>query len=138
MLAEGVGASGIFLGTPRNASELESCALPGACRHCVSLLFLTIPVYSISNPEIDSEVGHMPHNRLSARTVTATLKRGRYADGGGLGLQGSKWGTRSWIFRYQRDGRERHMGLGPLHTLSLADARERARKCRQALLDDRD
>jgi integrase len=74
-------------------------------------------------------------NRLTARSVEAKTARGRYADGGGLFLQVSKWGTKSWIFRYQRDGRERHMGLGPLHTLSLADAREGARQCRRQLLD---
>jgi integrase len=47
-------------------------------------------------------------------------------------------GTKSWIFRYERNGRERHMGHGPVHTLSLADARERARDCRRLLLDGRD
>jgi integrase len=77
-------------------------------------------------------------NRLTARTVATKDKRGRYADGGGLFLQVSKWGTKAWIFRYQRDGRERHMGLGPLHTLSLADARERARECRRQLLEGYD
>jgi integrase len=77
-------------------------------------------------------------NRLTARTVASKDQRGRYADGGGLFLQVSKWGTKAWIFRYQRDGRERHMGLGPVHTLSLADARERARECRRQLLEGRD
>jgi Arm DNA-binding domain len=80
----------------------------------------------------------VPHNRLTARAVETKSKRGRYADGGGLVLQVSKGGTKSWIYRYQRDGRERHMGLGPVHTLSLADARDRARDCRRSLLDGRD
>jgi integrase len=80
----------------------------------------------------------MAHNRLSARTVETKSERGRYADGGGLFLQVSKWGTKAWIFRYQRGGRERHMGLGAVHTLSLADARERARECRRLLLDGHD
>lgn len=71
---------------------------------------------------------------LTARAVAAKNKRGRYADGGGLVLLVSKWGTKSWAFRWQRDGRERHMGLGPLHTLSLAKARERARECRLVVL----
>ena len=73
----------------------------------------------------------MAHNRLSARGVEAKTKRGRYGDGGGLFLQVSKWGTKAWIFRYERDGREHHMGLGPLHAVSLAQARERARDYRQ-------
>ncbi|MBI1650111.1 tyrosine-type recombinase/integrase [Hyphomicrobium sulfonivorans] len=68
-------------------------------------------------------------------TVSKIKDSGRYADGHGLYLQVSEWGTKSWIFRYMRNGRARHMGLGPLHTLSLAEARERARKARQALLD---
>src|ERR1700678_2181431 len=80
----------------------------------------------------------MEHNRLSARAAATRSKRGRYADGGGLFLQVSKWGTKSWIFRYEREGRERNMGLGETHTLSLAEARDRARNCRQLLLDGRD
>jgi hypothetical protein len=79
----------------------------------------------------------MAHNRLTARTVETKRKRGHYADGGGLVLQVSKWGTKSWIFRYQHGGRERHMGLGPVHTLALVEARERARECRKLLLDGR-
>lgn len=80
----------------------------------------------------------MALNRLSERAVKAAEKRGRYADGGGLFLQVSKWGTKSWVFRFMRDGRERHMGLGSAITLKLADARERAQECRRVLLDDGD
>lgn len=57
-------------------------------------------------------------------------------------LQISKWGTKSWAFRYRRIVagrlRDRHLGLGAVDTLSLADARERARECRRLLLDGRD
>src|ERR1700734_10507 len=80
----------------------------------------------------------MPQNKLTARSVEEKKQRGRYSDGGGLVLQVSKWGTRAWIFRYQRAGRERHMGLGAAETVSLADAREHARQCRLLLRDDRD
>ena len=80
----------------------------------------------------------MSHNRLSARTVSSKKRRGRYSDGDGLVLQISKWGTKSWIFRYERDGRERHMGLGSVSTVSLAMARDAARKCRQLLLEGHD
>jgi integrase len=64
------------------------------------------------------------------------------ADGGNLYLQ-CTLGTdgnvrRSWLFRYERDGRRREMGLGPLHTIGLADAREEARSLRQQLLNDVD
>jgi hypothetical protein len=43
--------------------------------------------------------------------------------------------ARSWIFRFRRAGRLRDLGLGPLATVGLAAARERARQARQKLLD---
>ena len=46
--------------------------------------------------------------------------------------------TRRWEFQYEIDGRRRWMGLGPTHTLSLSEAREKARTLRQQLLDDVD
>ena len=58
-----------------------------------------------------------------------------YADGGGLYLAISKAGVRSWIFRYRVASGERAHGLGPLHTVSLKQARERALVCRQQRLD---
>jgi integrase len=72
--------------------------------------------------------------RLSALAVKRAKQRGMYHDGGGLYLQIAANGSRSWIFRYGAQGRN-HFGLGPLHTVTLAEARERARKCRQQLLD---
>jgi hypothetical protein len=42
-----------------------------------------------------------------------------YPDGGGLYLQISKTGARSWVFRFKQDGRERYMGFGPLNAVSL-------------------
>ena len=65
----------------------------------------------------------------------ARLKPGRYGDGHGLYLQVKSSTNCSWLFRYQRGGREGWMGLGPLHTFSLPEARERARKARQQLAD---
>ena len=77
-------------------------------------------------------------NRLSALKVANITRPGRYGDGGGLVLQVSRWSTKAWLFRFERNGRERQMGLGPMSTLSLAEARERARDCRKILLDGRD
>lgn len=74
-------------------------------------------------------------NKLSAVGVAQTKKVGMYGDGGGLWLQVSKFGTKSWIFRFTLNGRTRDMGLGPLHTISLARAREKARNAREQLLD---
>lgn len=65
-------------------------------------------------------------------------KPGRHGDGHGLYLQVISPTNCSWLFRWERDGRERSMGLGPLHTFSLPEARERARKARQQLTDGLD
>jgi integrase len=58
-----------------------------------------------------------------------------YPDGGGLYLQVGATGTRSWIFRFTLGGRERAMGLGPAHDVTLAEAREKAAQCRRLKRD---
>jgi Arm DNA-binding domain len=64
----------------------------------------------------------------------------RLADGGGLYLQATispKDGVnRNWIFRYERDGARHDLGIGPLHTVGLADARRKAKELRQRLVLD--
>jgi integrase len=72
---------------------------------------------------------------LTALQVTKAAKPGRYGDGHGLYLQVSSSGVKSWLLRYERLGRERWMGLGPLHTVGLKDARDRALNARRQLLD---
>lgn len=82
-------------------------------------------------------------NRLTAIQVTRTKKPGVYSDGGGLYLQVTRTLAKSWLFRYMKQGRTRGMGLGPLHTVSLVEARIKALDCRRQLvngidpLDDR-
>ena len=75
--------------------------------------------------------------RLTALDVKRATKRGYVHDGGGLYLAVDRSGNRSWVFRYGPQGR-RHHGLGPLHTVSLAEAREKAKACRQLLLEGKD
>jgi integrase len=58
-----------------------------------------------------------------------------YADGGGLYLRVAEGGSKQWIFRYVTNGRLRDMGIGPTHTLTLAEARERATQARKLRLD---
>lgn len=58
------------------------------------------------------------------------LKPGMYADGLGLYLKVRPGDSKSWVFRYRIDGKLRDMGLGPFHTVSLAEAREKAEVCR--------
>jgi len=73
-------------------------------------------------------------NRLSQAEVNNAAK-GMHADGGGLYLHVNARGAKSWIFRYMRDGKAHEMGLGPLHTIGLKAARERAANRRRELLD---
>ena len=72
--------------------------------------------------------------KLTTLSVRQQHRRGLFGDGGGLFLQVSERGAKSWIFRFKKDGRLRVMGLGPVHTVSLAEAREAARLCRKARL----
>ena len=68
--------------------------------------------------------------RLSPLKAKRLIAAGRHCDGGGLYLQISRAGAKSWIFRYQLDGRVRDMGLGSAAIIGLADAREFAGQCR--------
>lgn len=63
---------------------------------------------------------------------------GVYGDGGGLYLQIGPTGAKSWLFRFMRQGKARAMGLGPLHTISLSEARQTALGCRKDLLNGQD
>jgi integrase len=74
--------------------------------------------------------------KLTAKKVARLLRRpGRHHDGHGLILQVAGPNNASWLLRYQRHGREHWMGLGPVHTVGLADARVRAKAARLQLLD---
>ena len=70
-----------------------------------------------------------------AVAVKGIDRKGMYHDGGGLYLQVSAGGAKSWIFRFMLDGRSREMGLGPVHAIPLADARKRAAECRRMRFD---
>jgi integrase len=91
-----------------------------------------------------------PIGKLKALTVAREKRPGVYGDGGGLWLQVTGAGAKSWIFRYwvpERDpatgellrdpatgkirGVTREMGLGSCTVVSLEDARRRALECRQ-------
>lgn len=65
-------------------------------------------------------------NRLTAASVKAKKDPGQYADGGGLYLQVTPSGTRSWLFRFTIYGKPRGMGLGSCDLMTLAEARETA------------
>src|SRR5215471_268044 len=85
--------------------------------------------------------------KLSPARVRTAKPRGKrralvIADGGNLYLQctlGDDGAVRrSWVFRYEINGRRREMGLGPTYTIGLAEARDKARVLRQQLLEDLD
>ncbi len=72
---------------------------------------------------------------LTVKQVEKLTQPGRYRDERGLYLQVMSPTNRSWLLRYERNGRERWMGLGSAHTFRLEEARERARRARQQLAD---
>jgi Arm DNA-binding domain len=76
--------------------------------------------------------------KLTALAITQARCRGYYGDGGGLFLQVSASGAKSWVFRFKESGKLREMGLGPTHTVSLAEARQKALECRKVRLDGHD
>jgi len=74
------------------------------------------------------------------RLTTLQVGRARpgwHHDGGGLYLRVDTDGSRYWFFRYGRAGKN-YLGLGPAHTITVADARRKAAECRRLLIDGRD
>jgi integrase len=59
-------------------------------------------------------------------------------DGHGLYLVVKPTGARSWIFRFQLNGRRRDAGLGPWPIVTLAEAREKADEARRLVYEKRD
>lgn len=75
-------------------------------------------------------------NKLREKDVKS-LGPGLHGDGGGLYLAVSESGARSWIFRYADGKKQKKHGLGPIHTITLTEAREKALLMRKALADGR-
>lgn len=76
--------------------------------------------------------------RLSALTVDRAKAPGYLHDGGGLYLQVTSAGRKSWIFRYSLAGRRPEMGLGPYPEISLAAARTAAAGARSLVKAGKD
>lgn len=74
-------------------------------------------------------MGSHTQNVLTVKGIAASKSK-KLRDGGGLWLV-QKGDGRYWIFSYTLAGRRREMGIGPLHSVGLADARERAAKARE-------
>lgn len=63
---------------------------------------------------------------------------GRHSDMHGLYLLVRESGSRSWMLRYQHRGKRRDYGLGPVHDVSLAEARCRAMEIRKLVRAGKD
>lgn len=74
---------------------------------------------------------------LTARQID-TLPAGFHSDGGNLYLRVRDSSARSWVFRYKLAGKAIELGLGPVDSRSLAQARELANKMRTAIADGKD
>ena len=72
-------------------------------------------------------------DRLTAKKIDAAKGTQLLAEGGGLYLQVSGKGGRSWLFRYRWHGKRPEIGLGPYPAVTLAEARRRAELGRSAL-----
>lgn len=79
-------------------------------------------------------------NELTVLKVKNLATPGHYVDGGGLYLQVTGNGAKSWLFKYKVRGtqKRREMGLGPVRDVSLAEAREKATQCRKQLAEGLD
>jgi integrase len=71
--------------------------------------------------------------RLTASLIRSLKEPGRHSDGDGLLLVIGRTGSQSWVCRIQKDGRRRDIGLGSAKKVSLALARERARRVRSQM-----
>ncbi len=69
-------------------------------------------------------------HRLSAAGIKFITSEGWHADGGGLYLEVDGAGRKRWAMRLTVNGKRRDFGLGPLHKVSLLEARERAAEYR--------
>ena len=75
--------------------------------------------------------------RLTALAVSRATAPGMYADGDGLYLQVTGADSKSWIYRYSKDGKPRWLGLGSARDgmLSLPDARAKRDQARAKVLN---
>ncbi|MEJ6849549.1 integrase arm-type DNA-binding domain-containing protein [Sinorhizobium fredii] len=77
-------------------------------------------------------------NKLTVKEVDNLSKPGLYADGLGLYLQVAVGGSKSWIFRFMKNGKAKKMGLGSVNLVSLKEARDKAFMLQRKLMDGTD
>jgi integrase len=80
-----------------------------------------------------------PMQKLSPLQISRAVKRQcSLNDGGGLYFISRPPNGASWMFRFNRHGKDRWMGIGQYPTVTLSDARQRATDARRLLIDDVD
>ena len=62
--------------------------------------------------------------KLTSLKIKHLEKAGRYQDGNGLIFIVNNKQSKSWVYRFQLDGKRRDMGLGKYPTISLSEARK--------------
>jgi integrase len=83
--------------------------------------------------DLFSRTSEMAKRALSLPQINAIQAEGNHWVAPSLYLQIRPQGTRSWLFRYEKDGRTRWRGLGPaagIGPVSLTDARYEAERLR--------
>ncbi|MDR7283453.1 integrase [Pseudomonas corrugata] len=73
-------------------------------------------------------------SELNPKQVEHLTEPGRYSDGDGLYLVIKAGGNKSWLLRYQLNGKRRDMGLGPYPAVKLKTARQAAAEARALIL----
>jgi integrase len=73
-------------------------------------------------------------HKLTEKKIARLTKPGRYSDGGGLYLQVEPGGTKNFIQRVSRDGKDTIIGLGK----DLAAARDKSERIRGLVAEGRD
>jgi Arm DNA-binding domain len=79
---------------------------------------------------------HVPQKRRPEKLYEKDVYSkgpGRHADGCNLYLAVDQSGARRWVFLYERQGRQREAGLGPVHLVDLDSARIAAHAMRLQL-----
>ena len=79
-----------------------------------------------------------PDKALTVVGIRALKSPGRYADGNGLYLKVAPSGAKRWELRTVVKGKRCDIGLGGLKVVTLAEAREQARKYRAMARNDED
>lgn len=74
-------------------------------------------------------MGSHTRNVLTVKSIAASKSK-KLRDGGGLWLV-TKGDARYWVFDFTHNGKRRQLGLGPLLSVGLAEARARADEARK-------